>query len=392
MLAMKYRRWWAGVAAALMLLANGCAAAPGAVVTANVIDTLKGEVDAGFARALTPMVFTFPRDHGAHPDFRTEWWYTTGNLVDDQGNEYGFQFTIFRTALTPRAVVRASDLATNQVYMAHLAVTDVAHDRHVSFERFSRGGGGLAGAEGEPRFHAWLEGWSVEQDAEGVMRILAQQTTDAGETVALDLQLTETRPVVLQGDAGLSQKGPEPGNASYYYSLVGLATTGQVTVGGGRPVAVTGRSWMDHAFGTSALSQDAVGWDWFSVQLDSGTVLVFARIRTAAPAAVGDFQGTWVEADGTQHAVPISAFTVTATDEWTSPRTGIVYPSGWQVELPQAGLALTVTPLVRDQEMNVSYLYWEGAVAVTGTEQGQPVTGRGYVELTGYGGAGGYQR
>jgi len=394
---MKTRGCWrrlTGVAAALLLAATGCSAAPGSlqgtVATSNVVAALNVEADAGFARADAPRPFTFPRDHGAHPAFRTEWWYFTGNLVDAQGDEYGFQFTIFRTALSPHAAARASDLATNQIYMAHMAVTDGARNRHVDFERFGRDGGGLAGAEGEPRFRAWLEDWSVEQDSSGVMRILAQETTAAGETVGLDLRLAETRPVVLQGDAGLSQKGPEPGNASYYYSLVGLETTGSVTVGG-RTMAVTGRSWMDHEFGTSALSAEAVGWDWFSVQLDSGTVLAFAQIRAADGAAVGDFQGTLVEADGSQHAVPASAFTVEATGEWTSPRTGVVYPSGWRVELPQYELALTITPLVRDQEMNVSYLYWEGAVTITGTEQGKPVTGRGYVELTGYGGRG-YQR
>ena len=385
---------WAAWLAAVMLLAAGCAPAPRMVATANVVDMLSGESDAGFARALEPMTFEFPRDHGAHPAYRTEWWYYTGNLADEQGNEYGFQFTIFRTALSPHAVARASDLASNQVYMAHLAVTDGAQDRHVDFERFSRDGGGLAGAVGEPRFHAWLEDWSVAQETPDVMHILAQQTTESGAPsglpVALDLQLTETRPVVLQGDAGLSRKGPEPGNASYYYSLVGLATTGNITVGG-RTVAVTGRSWMDHEFGTSALSKDAVGWDWFSVQLDSGTVVTFARIRNAEGAPAEDFQGTLVEADGSQRSFLTSAVTIDATGEWTSPRTGIVYPSGWRVELPSAGLALTITPLVRDQEMNVSYVYWEGAVTITGTEQGQPVTGRGYVELTGYGSPG-YQR
>ncbi len=391
------RGWLRGVTAALaaLLLAAGCGGAVSTPASANVIAALSGPADTGYARAAAPMTFSFPRDHGAHPDYRTEWWYYTGNLVDPAGDEYGFQFTIFRSALSPQAAARASDLATNQVYMAHFAVTDVARDRHVSFERFSRGSGGLAGATGEPVFSVWLEDWSAMQAAPDVMHLTAQATTAEGETVAIDLQVAATRPVMLQGNAGLSQKGPEAGNASYYYSLVGLATTGSVTAGG-RTVAVTGQSWMDHEFGTSALSADAVGWDWFSLQLDGGEALMFAQIRTADGRAVGDFQGALMAADGAQQALAASALTLAVTDEWTSPRTGIVYPSGWRVTIPDHGLALTVTPLVRDQEMQVSYRYWEGAVAVSGTAHGEPVSGRGYVELTGYGdpdAAGrGYQR
>jgi predicted secreted hydrolase len=348
-------------------------------------------VDAAFARAYEPIPLTFPRDHGAHPRYQTEWWYYTGNLVDAQGGEYGFQFTIFRSALTPEMPERASDLSTNQIYMAHFALTDGPGNLHESFERFSRGAGGLAGATGEPELQIWLEDWQVTRSAPETMHIQAQTVNDDGQTVAIDLQLHETRPPVLHGDAGLSQKGPEPGNASYYYSLVGLETTGTITMRG-RNVEVSGLSWMDHEFGTSALSANAVGWDWFSLQLENGSALMLARIRTAEGEAIGNFAGTLVMADGSQQRISTEDFAVEALDEWRSPTTGITYPSGWHLTAPAYNLDLEITPLIRDQEMHVSYVYWEGAVNATGSMGGEAVAGRGYVELTGYGSVGGFHR
>jgi predicted secreted hydrolase len=195
----------------------------------------------------------------------------------------------------------------------------------------------------------------------------------------------------LQGDSGLDQKGPEAGNASYYYSLVGLESSGVIT-SAGRSVAVTGLSWMDHEFGTSALSDDATGWDWFSLQLDNGAALMLYTIRTTG----GEFakaKGSLAFPDGNRRPITQEGFTLTVTDEWASPATGIRYPSGWRLTLPAEGATLEIAPLIADQEMDVSFVYWEGAVGVTGTWGDEPVTGRGYVELTGYGGqSGDYQR
>ncbi len=210
--------------------------------------------------------------------------------------------------------------------------------------------------------------------------------------IGIDFTLTETRLPVAHGNQGLHQKGPEPGNASYYYSLIGLETTGVIT-SAGQTLPVTGVSWMDHEFGTSALGADALGWDWYSIQLDNGAALMLYEIRTKEGATPPDVEGTLVFPDGRQQLVTHDDFTVTATGEWTSPRTGIAYPSGWQVSLPAYALDLTLTPLIPDQEMDVSFVYWEGAIAVAGAMQGEPVTGRGYVELTGYGQeSGAYQR
>lgn len=361
----------------------GCVSAPANEASADVVAALSGPADESFARAYEPIDLTFPADHGAHPGYRTEWWYYTGNLEAAGGERYGFQLTFFRSALAPTLPERSSEMATNQVYMAHFAVTDGAAQRHASFERFSRGAGGLAGAVGAPEVAIWLDDWSARQQEPGVMRLQAAAQDDDGP-VAIDLLLRQTRPPLLHGDRGLSQKGPEPGNASYYYSLVGLETSGTVTRDG-RTVEVTGLSWMDHEFGTSALSENAVGWDWFSLQLDNGVALMLARVRTADGGFLPQFQGTLLLADGSSSAVASDEFELTALGEWTSPRSGAVYPSGWQVSLPRAGIELTVEPLTRDQEMEVSFIYWEGAVTATGSMAGRPVAGAGYVELTGYG-------
>ncbi len=353
------------------------------VASANVVAALSGPTHQGFARAMAPRPLVFPRDHGAHPEYQTEWWYYTGVLEDEAGHLFGYQLTFFRTALEPDMPARSSDLATNQVYMAHFALTDVAKGWHGSFERYSRGAGGLAGATGEPTYQVWLEDWSVRQTTPDVVHMQAAAERD-GESVSLDLTLRETRPPVLHGDAGLSQKGPEPGNASYYYSLIGLETTGSVTRQG-RTAQVQGRSWMDHEFGTSALSADAVGWDWFSIQLDDGMALMLAQIRTRDGGRIQDFQGTVIFPDNRQETVAADDFQLTVLDHWTSPNTGVTYPSGWQIELPRFDLTLQISPLLRDQEMQVSFVYWEGAVTVTGKRGGEPVQGIGYVELTGYG-------
>ena len=379
------------IAAIVSIIATGCTGSPSQqLASANVVEALSGAVDAGFARAYAPMEFQFPADHGAHPDYRTEWWYYTGNLADATGSEYGFQLTFFRNSIAPTAPERASDFATNQIYMAHFALTDVAANQHESFELYSRGGGGLAGATQAAPIQVWLEDWSMTLDADGAQHLVAHAAHDGG-AFAIDLTLRPTRPPIFHGDRGLSQKGPEPGNASYYYSLTGMETTGTIT-SRGRARDVTGVSWMDHEFGTSALSAGALGWDWFSVQLDNGAVLMLAQIRTEEGDGVNEFEGTLVTADGVQTTISADEFTLSVREEWTSPSTGITYPSGWDVNVPGQDLALIVTPVVADQEMLVSFIYWEGAVHAEGTMAGTQVTGRGYVELTGYGGSGGYQR
>lgn len=378
------------LSAFLLFLAGCTPVAPQPTVGANVVQAMGGGGDEGYARALEPVPFVFPLDHGPHPEYRTEWWYYTGNLSGEDGVPYGYQLTFFRSAVSAEMAERDSDLATNQIYMAHFALTDGGAGEHHSFDRFSRGAGDLAGATGLPTYQVWLEDWSAAQTEDGRIHLQAQADGPDGP-VQIDLLLAETRPPILHGNRGLSQKGAEPGNASYYYSLAGLTTSGTVTRDG-RSASVTGVSWFDHEFGTSALSEESVGWDWFSAQLDNGALLMFAAIRTDTGQSQDVFEGTLVYPDGRQEIILPEDFELTPTGQWTSPETEITYPSGWEVLFPEFDIQLTISPLIPNQEMEVAFVYWEGASVINGSMQGQPVQGRGYVELTGYGAGGGYQR
>jgi predicted secreted hydrolase len=360
----------------------------------------------GFARADRPRVFTFPEDHGQHPAYRTEWWYYTGNLETKAGRHFGFQLTFFRTALSPELNPksnpkeaarasrdsRASAWSTSQVYMAHFALSDVAPQQFHTFQRLSRAALALAGASATP-FRVWLEDWSVEgQTATALpMRLRAGQ-----DDVWLDLTLSSDKPVVLQGDNGLSQKGRGEGNASYYYSLTRLQTSGVIRVGG-EEFQVQGLSWMDREWSTSVLHDTLVGWDWFALQFSTGQELMFYQLRQA-PSGQGDqdgqgvmdafSRGTLIEPDGTTQTLSSDMVQIEVLETWRSPRAGAVYPAKWRLRIPSHGIDLTITPHMPNQEMHTLIRYWEGAVRVQGTQQGQrqhPITGHGYVELTGYG-------
>ena len=355
--------------------------------SASVSDVLSSEADAGFAHALEPMTLQFPRDHGAHPEYQIEWWYYTGNLHTGDGKAFGYQLTFFRFALTPQIPERTSHFATNQVYMAHFAITDAANGEYLCFERRSRGAGGLAGATGDSTYKVWLEDWSVTEVEPGVMRLSVASTSDFIERepqIRLSLNLRQTRPPILHGDRGLSQKGPELGNATYYYSLVGLETAGEITING-KTVAVSGVSWMDHEFGTSFLGEGFVGWDWFSLQLEDRTTLMLYCLRRSNQSCDPQtFEGTIVHPDGQQLRIGTKDFTLTPTHQWTSSESGATYPSGWQITFPELNISLQVEPLIPNQEFRASFTYWEGAVRVSGQIDGAAVGGQGYVELTGY--------
>lgn len=354
--------------------------AAGQGAQASLLPLLSEGGTAGFARATEPGAIRFPRDLGPHEAYQTEWWYYTGNLETDDGRRFGYQLTFFRRALEPPAAAsdRAeSDWRTNQVYLAHFTVSDVADNAFYERERFARGAAGLAGAQADP-YRVWLEDWSAEEVAPGTVRLVAQT-----EEVALDVSLQRTLPPILHGDEGLSQKGAEPGNASYYYSIVQQETTGTVTVGG-REHAVTGRSWKDHEYSTSALEGGAVGWDWFSLQLDNGAALMFFQIRREDGSLQAQSSGTFVFPDGTTEPVDLAAWELEVTDRWTSPSSGATYPAGWIIRIDSLDLTLEGEPLLADQELNVSTVYWEGAVQFEGTWQGAPVRATGYVEMTGY--------
>jgi predicted secreted hydrolase len=334
---------------------------------------------AGFARVFEPRAFQFPRDHGPHFDYQTEWWYYTGNLDTEDSRHIGYQLTFFRRGLTPGLQPRTSDFATNQIYFAHFAVTDVAGNQHTFAERFSRGAAGLAGASGEP-FHVWLEDWRVESlTADGsAVRLMARNGDQA-----IDLTLRAVKPIVAHGNQGLSQKSETPGNASYYLSYTRLATEGRVTLNG-KPATVKGESWFDHEWSTSALGAGIIGWNWFSLQLSDGRELMFYQFRQADGGIGALSSGTLVQPDGSTVQLKSDEAQIEALSTWQSSESKGVYPARWRVVVPSVQIDLTLEPWIAEQEMRVSFPYWEGAVRLNGTSSGVAVTGNGYAELTGY--------
>jgi predicted secreted hydrolase len=349
---------------------------------AALADEAPDDQPTGYLRVEGPTALEFPADHGPHLDYQTEWWYYTGNLVGDEGQHIGYQLTFFRRALAPPSLrtERESAWAADQVYMAHFALTDVAGRSHQAFERFARGAAGLAGAQAAP-YQVWLEDWRVEEEAPGVTRMRAAQ-----EGLALDLMLVDRKGPILHGNRGYSPKGPMPGNASYYYSLTRLETSGTVQVGDAS-YQVSGLSWMDHEWSTSGLAADQVGWDWFSVQLDDGSELMVFQLRKADGNIDPFSSGTYIAADGSTRHLARDAFEIRVEDTWPSPHTGAIYPARWTVTVPAVDLVLEIEPHLAGQELTVSYAYWEGAVRIEGERAGQAVRGNGYVEMTGYAGS-----
>lgn|SRR5690606_26384778 len=343
----------------------------------------------GYAEARTPRPFSFPADHGPHPEYRNEWWYVTGNLDDADGRRFGFELTLFRFALAPEPAEEDAGKAaagsawrTRQVHLAHFAVTDVAAGRFRFAERHARGALGLAGATAEP-FRVWVGDWwlrefpSSGEDA-GNAWLLHAGTEELGAT----LTLVPEKPPVLNGENGLSQKSADPGNASYYYSISRIATRGTLRIDDA-VYDVSGLSWLDREWGSSALADDQAGWDWFALQLSDGSDLMFYRLRRDDGSTDPMSAGTWIPARG--DAVPLARGDVSLEprEHWESPRGGR-YPVAWALSVPRLELELLIEPVLRDQELDVSVRYWEGAVDVSGRRSGSPVDGRGYVELTGY--------
>ena len=342
-----------------------------------------GQTADSFARALIPDAVQFPRDLGPHEDYQTEWWYYTGNLQAADGRPFGYQFTIFRRALIPPSEMtvpdNASDWRSSQVYLAHFTISDIANEKFYAAERFSREAGGLAGAQSDP-YQVWLENWSVQEESPGQVRLRAE-TGD----VALDLLLQQTLPPVLHGEGGLSQKGPGAGNASYYYSIVQQETAGDLQIGT-ESFAVTGSSWKDHEYSTSALAPGSEGWDWFSLQLDDGSSLMLFQIRRSDGSLDPASSGSFIHPDGTVQHLALDDWQLEELDSWVSPESGAAYPVAWRLGLPELDLALQGQAMMPNQELNVSTVYWEGAVSFQGTRAGRPVTAAGYIEMTGYAG------
>ncbi len=343
------------------------------------LEQLNSTSNQQFDKAVQVKAFNFPLDHGPHNTYQTEWWYLTGNLQSHDGHQFGYQLTFFRVALSPEVPARSSAWASNQFYMAHLALSDIKNDKHYASERFSRAALGLSGAEASP-FRVWLEDWEISGNKDTPFPMtLNAKTAEFG----IQLKLQNLKPLVLQGDQGLSQKSTEKGNASYYYTYSRIKSEGSVTTAD-KTHQVSGLSWMDREWSTSALAADQAGWDWFALQLSNGYDLMYYQLRkkngTADPAS----GGVLVDPDGKYIKLTSSDVQLSAQKHWQSKETAVRYPIGWQLDIPKEGIQLRVMAKRANQEMNVSIRYWEGAVQVNGKYKGKNVTGAGYLELAGY--------
>ncbi len=346
--------------------------------SANATTALLARDDAsGFARADRVRSFAFPRDHGAHGEYRTEWWYFTGHLASDTGREFGFQLTLFRFELAPRSTPSPSAWRTPRVMLGHFALSDLANARFHAFERLARAHPAIAGATAAPA-RAWLDDWHIEHESDTGSGNGRWHLRAAQGDIALELDLEDTAGVVLQGEAGLSAKSAAPGNASYYYSMPRLAAAGELTLDGAA-FDVRGTAWLDREWSTSALDRTQQGWDWFALQLDDGANLMFYRLRDAHGQMGAASAGSLQTADGTVHRLGPDDVDIVETGGWTSPTTGIRYPQGWRLAVPAHDIELVLDARMPAQEWHQRFRYWEGAVSASGSH-----TGRGYVELTGY--------
>lgn len=339
----------------------------------------------GFTRSVAGYEFEFPRDHGSHPDFRTEWWYFTGNVKNEEGRRFGFKLTFFRSAMVPpgKGIEDRSSLASNQLYIAHFAISDFNSKSHEVWERMGRPGLGQAGASTE-RMSVFLGDWTLEMDEDETMHLRAF-VDDAG----IDMTFVPEKPFVIHGEGGAHQKSDLEGHASHYISYTRLATSGTLKWNGVEHT-VTGNSWMDHEFGSDQLGGDHVGWDWFSIQLEDGRDIMVYQLRRSDGTANPVARGGIVHKDGTLEPLGPGTYTIEHIGTWESSRSGAVYPMGWTITFPEHDGALTVMQVFEDQEMDTTRYtntyYWEGAVLIEGTFGGEPVRGRGYVELVGYAG------
>ncbi len=336
-------------------------------------------------RPASPEVrLSFPRDHAAHPAYRIEWWYYTGNLDAADGRRFGYQVTFFRVGVDP-APANPSRWAVRDVYMTHLAVSDPVGRRYRYAERVSRAGPGLAGADVD-RYRVWNDDWTAGPDTAGrhVLRL-------AEGGLGVDLVLDPGRPPALNGRGGYSRKGPSDGNASIYYSLTRMPTRGELTIDGER-VPVTGATWMDREFGTNFLEPHQRGWDWLALQLADGSDLMLYQLRGRDGTRDPYSSGTLTRADGRVVALESGDFTLTpAGPVYASPETGARYPIQWRIAIPRESIVLSVSTPLPNQELDlidsIGVAYWEGLVDAEGNIAGRRVMGRGYLEMTGYAGS-----
>lgn len=327
--------------------------------------------------ALPGWEYQFPRDHGNHPGFKTEWWYFTGNVSAADGREFGYQLTFFRQGVSSEESKTDSRFVIRDLKLAHFALSDLKSPRFSFSQKLARGAYGEAGFD-KGDIVAWIDGWSCERSGDG-FRIQA-----ARDDVSIDLTLQPLKPPVIHGKDGVSQKAEGAGRASHYYSFTRLKTAGQIT-SGGKTYPVAGLSWFDHEWATNQLGADQEGWDWFSVQFDDDTELMLFQLRLKKGGRDPYSGGTWIASDGRGESISNADFSLTPVRWWQAPNSEARYPVEWKLEIPARNFVATVRAATENQELNLDPIrYWEGAIRVSGQRDGKPISGRGYLEMTGY--------
>lgn len=375
----------------VVLIVVGCAeedAVDTGLISGLRVDTILGrDGDAGYRKARQARAFVFPADHGPHPGYRSEWWYLTAVLQDAQGHDYGLHYTLFRQALAPEPTGKGP-WQTAQAYLAHLAVTDVQQGKHVEAERFARGHPGLAGVQAGDEFSAVIEDWVLMGETRDMM-LLKLQAGEADE-FSVDVSVTQEQPVVLQGDRGYSEKGA--GSASHYYSMPRLRVAGTLQIAG-RSVQVEGLGWLDREWSTSVLGDHLTGWDWFALQLDDGRSVMAFQLRRVDGRRDDYDHGLLVDhnalpknpiVDRETPGVTLlkSSDFILTPNRFYRDRHGVSWPVGWQLQIGDE--EFQIHAMLDDQRMDLSIIYWEGLVEVLDADNRR--IGRGYMELTGYGG------
>ena len=350
---------------------------------------LFGASGGAYRVALPGFRYEFPRDHFNHPEFRTEWWYYTGNLHTPQGRRFGFELTFFRQGVD-RDTPSSSVWDVRDIWMAHLALSDIDGGRFLQTERLNRSGAGTAGADVR-QASVWNGNWQArfDLDLQAPGAVASQELQAVADQFSLQLSLRSKKPPVIHGEHGISQKSEGRGRASHYVSFTRLPTNGIVTLEG-KQFVVDGLSWMDHEFFTSQLDSNQIGWDWFSLQFDDGSDLMLFRLRRNDGSIDRYSAGTYVDPRGRTTHLAAANFSLVAGKTWTSPDSGGRYPIEWTVRVPALGLQASLRTRLAQQELTgrtpATPPYWEGAVESSGTKNNTPVKGVGYVEMTGYSG------
>lgn len=337
---------------------------------------------AQFQPALPGYPFEFPRDHGTHDEYSTEWWYYTGHLQTVSGRRYGFELTFFRVGVNPPDGPQQTNWDLRNLSPAHFAITDAGGRKFRYYEKMNRSSPFTASAAAG-KLDVFNESWRATTTNDGAWRITASQDGDA-----IDLVLRSRKPPAVHGENGISIKAEGVGYASHYYSMTRLDVSGSMTAKGRKSEPCTGLAWMDHEFGSSSLRENQQGWDWFSVQLDNDVELMLYQIRRSDGSTDVSSSGSLITTEGDVIHLTRNQISVHPLGRWKSPKSGAAYPMRWTVSVPSLRINLRLDPLLENQELvtrgSTRVTYWEGAVDVTGSFENVSVAGQGYVEMTGY--------